>query len=178
MKARCVRSLEEAAAGSRRRQPADEGLLIKQPRRGDRAIGLLVGSRVGVELDYCLNAELQGRSPVATSWLRAGRPRFPWAVAQGYLLSPLRGLESFVTEALMQCRSSLNRLSHCAVREHFASSTCCNFALFVPNNIGRQSVVNSLDWYLKTPHRQAIPPPTSSEPPRGIHDRLTSAARS
>ena len=127
MKARCVRSLEEAAAGSRRRQPADQGLLIEQPRRGDRAVGLLGGSRAGIDLDYGTNAELQGRSPVATSWLRAGRLRFPWAVAQGYLLSPLRGLESFVTEALMQCRSSLNRLSHCAVRDHFASSTCCNF---------------------------------------------------
>ena len=126
MKARCVRSLEEAAAGSRRRQPADQGLLIEQPRRGDRSIGLLRGSRVWIELDYGMNAELQGRSPVATSWLRAGRLRFPWAVAQGYLLSPLRGLGSLATEALIQCKSSLNRLRDCAVREHFASSTCCN----------------------------------------------------
>ena len=136
LKAQFIRSLEEAAAGSRRRQPADQGPLIEQPRRRDRAVELLAGSRVGIELDYCLNAGLQGRTPVATSWLRAGRLRFPWAVAQGYLLSPLRGLESLVTEALMQCKSSLNRLRHCAVREHMASSTCCNFALSGPNNIG------------------------------------------
>ena len=83
-----------------------------------------------------MNIELCRHSPVATSWLRAGRLRFPWAVAQGYLLSPLRGVESLVTEALMQCKSSLNRLRHCGVREHIASSTCCNFALFGPNNIG------------------------------------------
>ena len=72
LKAQCIRSLEEAAAGSRRRQPADQGLLIEQPLRGDRAVGLLGGSRAGIDLDYGTNAELQGRSPVATSWLRAG----------------------------------------------------------------------------------------------------------
>ena len=123
LKARCVRSLEEAVAGSRRRQPADQGLLIEQPRRGDRSIGLLRGSRVWIELDYGMNAELQGRSPVATSWLRAGRLRFPWAVAQGYLLSPLRGLGSLVTGALTQCRSSLNRLHRPAAILHDSCRT-------------------------------------------------------
>ena len=125
MKARCVRSLEEAAAGSRRRQPAGRGFLIfliKQPRRGDRAIGLLAGSRVGIDLDYCLNVELLGLAPVATSWLRAGRPRFPWAVAQGYLLSPLRGLGgacdrgSYAVQIEPQSASSSRRKgTHCFV---------------------------------------------------------------
>ena len=78
------------------------------------------------------------------------------------LLSPLRGCElvdrvflglspkaicchrfavwgGLVTEALMPCKSSLNRLRHRAVREHIASSTCCKFALFVPNNIGYEA---------------------------------------